>query len=130
MSAFSTWLRAEMAKRGLDNRQLAIQLGLGKRGAGDSTVHGWLEQDAMPSVRSLLLLSRLFNVDTGTILRLAGYDIVTSGDDAERDARRADLLARLPRFVEIAEKIARLPPEKQDAYLSVIERLLPSDPTS
>lgn len=121
MSVFSTWLRSEMNKRGLDNRQLAQRIG-----AGDSTVHGWLEQDAQPSVRSIVLLSRLFGIATDTILRLAGYDVVVSDDEDERQARRAELLARLPRFTEIAEKIARLPPEKQDAYLSIIERLLPS----
>lgn len=120
MSVFSTWLRAEMSKRGLDNRQLAQRLG-----TGDSTVHGWLEQDAQPSVRSVVLLSRLFGITTDTILRMAGYDVVASGDDNDRQARRAELLARLPRFTEIAEKIAKLSPEKQDAYLSVIERLLP-----
>lgn len=122
MSAFSTWLRAEMAKRGLDQHQLAIKLG-----TGDSTVHGWLEQDAQPQVRSIVLLSRLFGVTTDTILQLVGYDVVQSMSADERDHRRSELLVRLPRFAEIAEKIARMPPEKQDAYLSVIERLLPGD---
>lgn len=122
MSVFSTWLRAEMAKRGLDQRQLAQRLG-----TGDSTVHGWLEQDAQPNVRSIVLLSRLFNVSTDTILQLVGYDVVQSMSADERETRRAELLARIPRFPEIAEKIARLSPEKQDAYLSVIERLLPAD---
>ena len=125
MSAFSTWLRAEMAKRGLDNRQLARALG-----TGDATVHDWLEQDAKPGVRFVVLLSRLFHVSTDTVLRMAGYDVVVSNDDEERNARRADLLARLPRFAEIAEKLTRLPPEKQDAYLSVMERLLPLDDPS
>ena len=122
MSAFSTWLRAEMAARSLDQRQLAQALG-----TGDSTVHGWLEQDAQPNVRSIILISRLFGVPTDTVLQLAGFDVVLSGGNDERERRRAELLARLPRFADIAEKIAKLPPEKQDAYLSVIERLLPPD---
>lgn len=122
MSAFSTWLRAQMAQRGMDQRQLAQRLG-----TGDSTVHGWLEQDAQPNVRSIVLLSRLFGVPTDTIIQLAGFDIVHSMSADEREQRRAELLVRLPRFGEIAEKIARMPPEKQDAYLSVIERLLPGD---
>ena len=122
MSAFSTWLRAEMAKRGMDQRQLAQKLN-----TGDSTVHGWLEQDVQPTVRSIVLISRLFAIPTDTILQLVGYDVVHSMSADERELRRAELLARLPRFAEIAEKIARLPPEKQDAYLSIIERLLPSE---
>ena len=122
MTAFSTWLRAQMAQRGVDQRQLAQKLG-----TGDSTVHGWLEQGAQPNVRSVVLLSRLFDVATDTILQLAGYDVVRSMSVDEREQRRSELLGRLPRFAEIAEKIARMPPEKQDAYLSVIERLLPGD---
>ena len=122
MSTFSTWLRAEMAKRGLDNRQLANKIG-----AGDSTVHGWLEQDVEPSVRFIVLIAREFQVPTELVLQYAGYDVVVSPDDLERDVRRADLLARLPRFVEIAEKLTKLSPEQQDTYLSVIERLLPGN---
>lgn len=129
MTPFSTWLRAQMQARGIDNRQLAqklTDLNDGKR-IGDSTVHDWLEQGALPTVRSVVLLSRYFQVSTDTIIRLVGYDVVVSDDDTERNARRAELLARLPRFAEIAEKLARQPAEKQDAYLSVIERLLPLD---
>lgn len=129
MTPFSTWLRSQMRAHGLDNRQLAQRLSAlsKKRKVGDSTIHDWLEKDAIPNVYSVVLLSRLFNVSTETVLKLAGYDVVVSNDDAERMARRAELLARLPRFAEIAEKLARLPHEKQDAYLSVIERLLPPD---
>lgn len=119
---FSTWLRAEMAARGLDNRQLATSIDV-----GDSTVHGWLEQDALPNVRSIVSLAHLFSVPTDTIVRLAGYDVVVSADASQRDTRRAELLAKLPRFAEIAEKITKLSPDKQDAYLSMIERILPSD---
>lgn len=129
MTPFATWLRAQMAARGIDNRQLAqalTDLNDGKR-IGDSTIHDWLEQGALPNVRSCVLLSRYFHVSTDTIIRLVGYDVVVSDDDGERAARRAELLARLPRFAEIAEKLSRMPAEKQDSYLSVIERLLPLD---
>lgn len=122
MSVFSTWLRAEMAQRGLDNRQLAQLIQ-----TGDSTVHGWLEQDVTPNMRSLVLISRMFDVPTETVISYAGYDIVPSTDAGDRETRRAELLARLPRYTDIAEKLARLPPEKQDAYLTIIERLLPTD---
>lgn len=127
MSPFATWLRAEMAKHGMDNRQLAQRLTAlnDDKRIGDSTIHDWLEQGALPNVRSVVLLSRAFNVSTDTILHVVGYDTVVSGDESERTVRQAELLARLPRFVEIAEKITRLSPEKQDAYLSVIERLFP-----
>jgi len=119
---FSTWLRAEMAKHGLDNRQVAIKIG-----TGDTTVHDWLEEDTLPNVRSIVLLSRLFSVPTDTIIQLVGYDVVASANDAERDNRRAAILAKLPRFADIAEKITRLSPDKQDAYLSMIERMLPGE---
>ena len=119
---FSTWLRAEMAKHGLDNRQLATKIG-----TGDTTVHDWLEEDTLPNVRSIVLLSRLFGVSTDTVIQLVGFDVVASANDGERNQRRADLLAKLPRFADIAEKIVRLSPEKQDAYLSMIERMLPPD---
>lgn len=129
MTPFSTWLRAQMKQHGIDNRQLAqrlTQLNKGKK-IGDSTIHDWLEQEALPNVRSVVLLARVFNVSTSTVLELAGYDVVVSNGDEERTLRRAELLARLPRFAEIAEKIAKMSPDTQDAYLSVIERLLPSD---
>lgn len=119
---FSTWLRVEMAQRGMDNRQLASKINV-----GDATVHDWLEQDVLPNVRSIVLLSRLFGTPTDTIIQLVGYDVVASANDAERDNRRAELLAKLPRFVAIADKITRLSPDKQDAYLSMIERMLPTE---
>lgn len=130
MTPFATWLRTEMAKHGIDNRQLAqglTALNEDNKKIGDTTIHDWLEQGALPNVRSVVLLSRFFNVSTDTILRLVGYDTVASSSEGERLARKAELLVKLPRFVEIAEKIARLSPEKQDAYLSVIERLLPTE---
>lgn len=129
MTPFATWLRAEMTRRGVDNRQLAqglSALNQDKR-IGDSTVHDWLEEGALPTVRSVVLLSRFFDVSTDTILQVIGYDVVISDDEDERTARRAAVLAQLPRFAEIAERLARLPDEKQDAYLSIIERLLPGD---
>lgn len=129
MTPFATWLRAEMKQHGIDNRQLAQKLSdlnTNQKRIGDSTIHDWLERGALPNVRSVVLLSRYFNVSVETLIQLVGYDVVSSSAD-ERDARRAELLARLPRFAEIAEKLARLPSEKQDAYLSVIERLLPPD---
>ena len=129
MTPFSTWLRAEMARHGIDNRQLAQRLTALNKGKkiGDSTIHDWLEQDALPSVRSIVLLSRVLGVSTDTIIQLVGYDVVVSNGDDERAMRRAELLARLPRFAEIAEKLSKLPAEKQDAYLSIIERLLPTE---
>lgn len=121
MSLFATWLRAEMAARGYDQRQLAQVLGV-----GESTVHGWLMQGSIPTLRTTLLLARTFQLSTDVIIRAAGYDVLPSSDETVRAERRAALLAALPRFAEIAEKIARLPAETQDAYLSIIERMVPN----
>jgi transcriptional regulator with XRE-family HTH domain len=121
-SVFATWLSGAMNAQGYDPRRLARALSV-----SEGTVHNWLHQGAMPNLHNIVELSRVFNVGTETLVQLAGYDVVVSGSPDERERRRAELLAKLPRFAEIAEKVAKLPPVKQDAYLSIIEKMVPED---
>lgn len=120
MSIFSTWLLDRMAQRGMSPRDLAVALE-----TGDTTVHGWLHQDVIPSTHHLVQLHRIFDVPIATVLEQAGYDIQPSKDEGEREMRRARMLARIPAYVRVGAKVSRLSPEKQDAYLSAMERLLP-----
>lgn len=121
-TVFATWLQGAMDAKGMDPRRLARALGV-----SEGTVHNWLHEGATPSLKNIVEMSRLFGVATETVLDIAGYDVVLSGTPEERERRRAEILARLPRFAEIAEKVAKLPLAKQDAYLSVIEKMLPDE---
>lgn len=119
---FATWLAGAMQSHGMDQRRLALALDV-----KEGTVHGWLKQGAIPTVKNIVQLARFFNVGTDTLIDIAGYDVVPSKDPEERERRRADILARLPRFAEIAERVARMPAAKQDAYLSMIEKMVPDE---
>lgn len=121
-SVFATWLHGAMTAQGVDARRLSIELRV-----SEGTIHNWLFEGAIPGMRNLVELGRFFNVSTETVIQLAGYDVIPSRTPDERERRRAEALARLPRYAEIAEKIAKLSPAKQDAYLSVIEKMIPGD---
>lgn len=120
MSIFSTWLRQCMDQRGMSARDLARALE-----TGDTTVHGWLVEGVIPGTHHLVQLHLLLDVPINVVLEQAGYKIRPSSGEDEREARRARMLARLPAYVRIGSKITKLSPEKQDAYLSAMERLLP-----
>jgi transcriptional regulator with XRE-family HTH domain len=117
---FATWLQGAMNAHGKDARRIALALGV-----TESTVHNWLFEGAIPGMKNLVELARMFDVPTESVIKIAGYDIIPSRTPAEREQRRAEVLAQLPRYAEIAEKVAKLSPAKQDAYLSVIEKMLP-----
>ena len=122
-TVFATWLQGAMsANNNMEPHQLAAALQV-----SEGTVHNWLHQGAIPGMKNLVELGRLFGVATERVIQVAGYDIIPSRSPEEREQRRADVLAQLPRYSEIAEKVAKLPLAKQDAYLSVIERMLPGD---
>ena len=121
-TVFATWLRGAMDAKGIDARRVAIAVE-----SSEGTVHNWLHQGAIPSMRHLVKLARLFDTPTETVVHLAGYDVVVSGTPDEREQRRAELLAKLPRFAGIVEKMAKLTPAQQDAYLSIIEKMVPED---
>lgn len=122
MSLFATWLDAEMHARGFDQRSLALAVGV-----AESSIHNWLKQDVLPNVHQLVMISRALSIPTDTVLEQAGHIIIRSTDDGQRETRRADVLARVPRYAEIAEQLLRLSPEKQDAFLSIIEKMLPDE---
>jgi transcriptional regulator with XRE-family HTH domain len=109
-----------MNAQGKDARRVSFALGV-----SEGTVHNWLFEGAIPGMKNLVELARLFDVPTESVIKIAGYDIIPSRSPTEREQRRADVLVKLPRYAEIAEKLAKLSPAKQDAYLSVIEKMLP-----
>lgn len=119
---FATWLLGAMNAQGKDARRIALTLGI-----SEGTVHNWLYEGAIPGMKNLVELARLFDVPTESVIKIAGYDIIPSRSPSEREQRRAEILAKLPRYAMIAEKVAKLSPAKQDAYLSVIEKMLPEE---
>lgn len=121
-TVFAAWLQGCMRANSLEPHQLALALKV-----SEGTVHNWLHEGSIPGMKNLVELGRLFNVATERVIQVAGFDIIPSRSPEERERRRAEILVQLPRYATIAEKVARLPAAKQDAYLSVIEKMLPED---
>jgi transcriptional regulator with XRE-family HTH domain len=122
MSVFATWLQGEIDAKGWDQRQAALKIGV-----RESTVHNWLHQDKSPGVKNVLRIARALNKPVEVVLEQAGYvfdddDVPPSGNEMAQ--RRADVLAALPQFAEIIDRLARQPAEKQAVYIELIHRLL------
>jgi transcriptional regulator with XRE-family HTH domain len=98
-----------------------------KIGVQPGTISKWLRRKSPPEMKGLIAIGRAFGLPTEEVIVAAGYDVKASDTDADRENRRLALLAAMPRFAEIMDRVARLPPERQDAYLSVIEGMLPTE---
>ena len=117
---FSLWFREELRKRGWNGKMAAEKIGV-----QPGTISKWRKRKTPPEMKGLTAIGRAFEVPTEDILVAAGFDVHPSATDADREGRRLALLAAMPRFAEIMDRVARMEPAKQDAYLSVIESMLP-----
>lgn len=118
---FSLWFREELRKRGWNGKIAAEKIGV-----GEGTISKWRKRKTPPEMKGLTAIGRAFGVPTEDVIIAAGFEVNASASDAERADRRLALLAAMPRFADIMDRVARLPPERQDAYLSVIETMLPN----
>jgi transcriptional regulator with XRE-family HTH domain len=119
---FRLWFKQQLASRGWDGKTAA-----GKIGVQPGTISKWLRRKTPPEMKGLVAIGRAFGIPTEDVIVAAGYPVTASETDADRENRRLALLAAMPRFAEIIDRVARMPPDRQDAYLSVIEAMLPPD---
>jgi transcriptional regulator with XRE-family HTH domain len=119
---FKLWFKEQLRSRGWSGAMAAAKIGVQ---AG--TISKWRRRKTPPEMKGLIAIGRAFEIPTEDVIIAAGYDVKESDSDADRANRRLTLLSAIPRFAEIIDRVARLPPERQDAYLSVIEGMLPSD---
>ncbi len=119
---FNLWFREQLRSRGWSGETAASKIGVQ---AG--TISKWRRRKTPPEMKGLIAIGRAFKIPTEDVIVAAGYDVTASDSDADRADRRLALLAAIPRFAEIIDRVARLAPEKQDAYLSVIEGMLPPE---
>jgi transcriptional regulator with XRE-family HTH domain len=119
---FNLWFREQLRSRGWNGATAAEKIGV-----QPGTISKWRRRKTPPEMKGLTAIGRAFGIPTEEVIVAAGYDVRASDTDADREDRRLALLAAMPRFAEIMDRVARLPPERQDAYLSVIESMLPND---
>jgi transcriptional regulator with XRE-family HTH domain len=126
MSVFGTWLQSELDKRGWDQRQAAQAIKV-----RESSVHNWIHQGGLPSVRNVAKIARYLDVPIEVVWDMAGYekpDGKALAPDKLKE-ERARVLASLPQFADILDIVADQPPEPQAIQLAMIRRLL-IDPES
>lgn len=119
---FRVWLKQQLDTRGWDGKTAAQEIGV-----QPGTISKWLRRKTPPEMKGLVAIGRAFGMPTEDLIVAAGYPVTASESDADRENRRLALLSAMPRFAEIIDRVARMPPERQDAYLSVIEAMLPPD---
>lgn len=119
---FNLWFREQLRSRNWDGKTAAERIGV-----QPGTISKWLRRKTPPEMKGLIAIGRAFGVPTEDVIAAAGHPVIASESDTDREDRRRVLLAAIPRFAEIIDRVARMPPERQDAYLSVIEAMLPND---
>jgi transcriptional regulator with XRE-family HTH domain len=117
---FNLWFKEQLRSRGWNGATAAEKIGV-----QPGTISKWRRRKTPPEMKGLTAIGRAFGIPTEEVIVAAGYDVKASDSDADREGRRLALLAAMPRFAEIMDRVARLEPERQDAYLSVIESMLP-----
>jgi len=102
------FLKIELSRRDMSNRQLAIGAGVAESVIRNLLNHGVVDGAKDPDPRTLRAVADFLNIDALKLFRLAGY--VPPPPNAH--SVRGDILAEI---------FDRLPNEKQDAVLGVIE---------
>lgn len=119
---FRVWFKQQLDARGWDGKTAAEKIDV-----QPGTISKWLRRKTPPEMKGLVAIGRAFGIPTEDVIVAAGYPVTASETDADRENRRLALLSAMPRFAEIIDRVARMPPDRQDAYLSVIEAMLPPD---
>jgi transcriptional regulator with XRE-family HTH domain len=119
---FRVWFKQQLAVRGWNGKTAAEKIGV-----GEAAISKWLRRKTPPEMKGLVAIGRAFGMPTEDLIVAAGYPVTASESDADRENRRLALLSAMPRFAQIIDRVARMPPDRQDAYLSVIEAMLPAD---
>jgi transcriptional regulator with XRE-family HTH domain len=117
---FNLWFKEQLRSRGWSGAMAAEKIGV-----QPGTISKWRRRKTPPEMKGLTAIGRAFGIPTEEVIVAAGYDVSASDSDADRSDRRLALLAAMPRFADIMDRVARMEPERQDAYLSVIESMLP-----
>lgn len=121
MSVFSAWLQSELDAQGWDQRQAA-----GAIRVRESSIHNWLHKGVIPKSPSLIKIAMATGTPIEDVMQAAGFpDLNIIRKKAARADARAKVLASLPQFAEIIDRVARQTPAKQAAYIEMIKRIIP-----
>lgn len=104
------FLEEQMQKRGLSNRALARAAGISEAAVRNLLKHGIEGETKDPDPRTLNAVAEQLRVDALKLYRLAGYVEPPGPANSVRAEYLADIFDRLP-------------PERQDAVMGVIEAL-------
>lgn len=96
-----------------------------KTGIAQATFVNWRQNaKIVPELESLAAVSGKLGVPLRTLIEACGYPVNESADYADRTARARALVAAVPRLADVAEDLASLRPEDQDALMTMIEDYL------
>lgn len=118
-SGLAAYLRAEIARRGWDDSELARRAGIDKGGLSYILNH----PDAEPKLRTLRQLARGLGVPLGQLVKVLGFDLGPEGTDADIE-RMAILVDSVPDLQDMVYKMARLLPEERVAALAYVEGMI------
>ncbi len=76
--------------------------------------------ERIPELDKIALVALKLKVSLRVLIEACGYPVDESAGYADRQARARALVASVPKLAEIAEDLAKLKPDDQDAVLSFI----------
>lgn len=91
----------------------------------EGTFSNWKSDPGrVPDLYTLALVSSKLKISLRVLIEACGYPVDESVEYTDRQARARALVAAVPRLAEVAEDIAKLKPDDQDALLVTIETWL------
>lgn len=117
VGGLATAVQEELDRQGKNWAWLARETNLSQ-----STFTEWKQDpDRVPELDKLALVASKLRVSLRVLVEACGYPVDDSNGYADRQARARALVAAIPRLAEVAEDLARLKPDDQEALIVFIE---------
>lgn len=117
VSSFITWVRSEMAKRGMNQSQFAIKSGL-----SPASVHNLLnDEDRIYDLETYAKVAKGFDVGVDIVLIAAGFTISSTSSYDETTRRLSVIFGSSPWLQTVLEQLAPMSERQQQTVLSYIE---------